>query len=955
MTNLGRLFYLLLVISILWGCIKKEPVSTPVDDSQLERANQYTSNAKKLAKAALYRGSIFFYEKAIGLYTRNKDWSKAIGSYIQISENFQKLENYDEARKNLSKALELTSKNPEYQYLELAKSFQKIGFKYLSKGQYDRAIEMYSKALIIRIQKLGKHHVDVARTYNSISLALFNKGETQKAIENYKKSLSIKLRQFLGINFDIKKKYRLMEGDEVKKDGYSRARNYINQSLSVYQNTFGSDNPLFAAIYENIGILYAFEGEYDKALEYLNESFAIRLKLYGDHNLGVASNYHNIGICLRLKGDFDEALRFLNTALEIKQQAMDEFNPDIGDIYYQMGKIHAKLNYPSKALALYQKALLQISQDSPNKILNKNPLVEGIYSKDRLLKILTAKAQALKMRYLQDPAQIKDLEYSYNTYLLVSELIVRIRNSYKSESYKLFFGEKSHDIYDEAIQTALLLYEISNNSLYKKTAFSLSEQSKAAALEEALAESKALKFSGIPDELLEKENSLKNKLRQHETMLEKAYHETQIPSTKTIKEMEDKYFSLRSEYQDLIEYFERNYENYYNLKYNQKTIEALDLQQSLDQDSAFVEYFVGKKKLNIFVITRNRLEVMSKTLDESFDDTINSYYLSIKKIDEDRFFESSIKLYDLLIAPIWEYLTNKKKLVVIPHGKLYYIPFEALITEDNLEQNLSKINFLIKRFDFSYHYSAKLWSAINDSKIINSDKSFIGFAPIFESRTAKGNPTKVIPENTKDQAGKLRDVIINGIHFPTLPGTETEVKSIIELFKKESKPALGYFYQEASEEQFKSQEMKQYSIIHLATHSLKEEDIPILSGLIFTQEIPASSQEDGILYAGESYNLNLDAELIVLSSCETGIGKLVKGEGMIALNRGFLYSGVRNTIFSLWKVEDKSTSRLMIELYQNILQGKSYATALKQAKLSLINDPFTAFPKYWSGFILVGE
>jgi len=216
------------------------------------------------------------------------------------------------------------------------------------------------------------------------------------------------------------------------------------------------------------------QGDYDKALEYLNKSFAIRLKLFGDHNLGVASNYHNIGICLRLKGDYDEALRFLNTALEIKQQAMADFNPEIADIYYQIGKIQATLNYATKAISFYQKALIQISPDFTDTNKYTNPSPQRIYLKDRLLKILTAKAQAFKMCYLQDSSQIKDLKFSFETYMLVSDLIVKIRNSYKSESYKLFFGEKSHEIYDEAIQTAVLLYQLTGNSNYKKTAFSLS-------------------------------------------------------------------------------------------------------------------------------------------------------------------------------------------------------------------------------------------------------------------------------------------------------------------------------------------------------------------------------------------------------------------------------------------------------------------------------------------------
>lgn len=940
---------ILFVLFILWmavGCAKKEPMTVPVKDPRADLSDQYAASADKLAKEAQYRSSNFLLRKAIDIYSQIKNWEKAIQCYIRLGDNYQQLEDFEKARQELNNALDMTRNQMGYKHLELAKSFQKMGFKYLSSGDYDRAIEMYDKALLIQLEILGKDHAEVAKTYNSIALAFWNKGDSQSAHLNYNKSFSIKLRQFQGIDFDVKKKFELLDKDDTRKQGFSKARNYFKRTMAVYQDSFGTNDSLFAAIYENIGILYAFEGDYDRALEYLRKSFATRLNLFGEHSPELAANYHNIGICLRLKGEYEDAMRFLSTALDIKMKSVGKTHPDTADIYYQLGKIHFEFNRFSNALSCYQKALIAIVPDFSSSSLYKNPKTDKVYAKDRLLKILAAKAETLKMRYFHDLSQEKDLRFSFRTYLLVADLIEEMRSGYKSESYKLFFGEKSHEIYDDAIQTTLILYDIDRDPQYKEMAFTLSERSKAAVLAEALAESRARRFAGIPDDMLEKEKNLKKELNLYDTLLEKEYQAKENSESQRINSLENRYFDLRAQYQHLIEYFESHYPKYYNLKYNPNPVTVSDLQQALDSDTAFIEYFWGEGMMNIFVLTSDTLEVVTLPIDEAFNRVVDTCYLSIKKIVVQDFLASSRKLYQTLMEPIWPEIKYKKKLIIIPHRQLYYVPFESLVSSRANVKNLSAADYMIKHCAFSYHYSARLWlHTVNISnKEENREKSFIGFAPVFSEKT----PDEYHSEN-------LRDIIIDGVRFSRLPGSEEEVRAIIDLFISKQKQATGYFHREASERQFKSIKMRNYTMIHLATHSLKKENNPKLSGLIFAQSQDPSKREDGILYSGETYNLNLNAELIVLSTCESGIGKLVKGEGMIALNRGFLYSGVRNTIFSLWKVEDKSTSRLMIELYRSILEGETFSTALRKAKLRLIRDRFTAFPRYWSGFILVGE
>jgi CHAT domain-containing protein len=177
----------------------------------------------------------------------------------------------------------------------------------------------------------------------------------------------------------------------------------------------------------------------------------------------------------------------------------------------------------------------------------------------------------------------------------------------------------------------------------------------------------------------------------------------------------------------------------------------------------------------------------------------------------------------------------------------------------------------------------------------------------------------------------------------------------LKLFKKKRASAKGFFHRKANEENFKKN-VSDYKYVHIASHSFTNDKYPALSGIAFSQPDTTISNEDGVFYASESYNLHLpNADLVVLSSCSSGLGKLIKGEGFLSLSRGFQYSGVPNIVFSLWNVKDGPTKDLMVHFYKQLLDGKTYTGALHQAKLQLLNNPATAGPKYWAAWLLVGE
>lgn len=952
-----RLFLLsaatLFAILLISGCTSKQaPVAVKPPADQV--SDQYVKNADQMATDGRYKTSNFLYKKAITKYEKLEVWDKAIKCYIKLGDNFQKLGDVESALGTLNHALDVSKTRLGFQNLELAKGFQKLAFKYLRDKDFDRALELYKKALAIQLEVLGKYHPEVAKTYNSIALIYWHKKQPVDAEMSYLKSYGIKLRQFGGVPEDADKKFHIMDGGgKYKKGEFRKARDHFNRTMYEYQRLYGRNNPLFTLLYEQIGILYALEGNYDSALEYIRKAFNIRLDVYGDLTPEAAVGYLNIGICLRLKGDYQEALRFLNTGLRIKSETLGKFHPETADIYYQLGNLYYQRLQLDEALSFFQRSLMAMVPGFNDGRITANPSLDPVSPKDKLLEVLRAKADTLRMKYLQHPEQTEALYSAYSTYSLLSTLVETMRQGYKSESYKLIFGEQIHPIYQKAIHTALMLYDITGNSRFKEAAFDLSEKSKAVVLAEALNEAKARQFADIPQPLLEKEENLKKELTHYDTYLQKEYYKKNPDPNKT-RNLEEHYYTLNLEYLRLIDHFEANYKKYYDLKYKSPVVNIKKIQQSLAPGTAVMEYFIGENVLHIFVLWDKGLEVEDIILDEDLNQMVSNYNRAIKKIEDGPFLQLSWKLYRLLYQPVRHLVEQKEKLIIIPDGPLYTIPFESLISGASESSKLSQRDFLVKHFAFSYHYSANLWLYSAQPGAAGKETAFIGFAPVFGKKIRNGY---ILVNEPGSSHSMLRAAPGDpGAVVSQLPATEEELRAIILLFESQRKKAVGYFHRQASEDNFKTANMQDYDLIHIATHSLKDEGQHQLSGLIFSPPgINQQPREDGILYSGEIYNLHLDAQLIVLSSCESGVGKLIKGEGVMAMNRGFFYSGIRNIVFSLWKVEDRSTSRLMIEFYRNILQGYPFCRSLRKAKLEMIKDPFTAFPKYWSGFILVGK
>ncbi len=946
-----RIIVCLAGIMMTVGCASKQGIMTaPAEDA----ADSYLANASEFAANTQFEGAIFYLNKAVDILQSAQKWERVVECLIQIGNNWQKIGDLAKAKNSFDQALRILMTQTGMENLELAKSLQQLAFKLLAKKEYDQALELMNRALTLQQKFYGSEHPELSKIYNGLALVYLHMGDGKKANDFSNKSLSLKLRKFLDTDSSFLRNYSFLDGLNISERSFQDMSGMLDKSLGVYLESQGGHNPLIASIYEKIGMVYSLQGAHERGLEFFRKALHIWLDDNNEDHIQVALLYEDIGICLRLQGDLENSRRFLKQAMDIASGKGDSLV--LSSIYYQFGKVCHLQNRCHEALQKYQLALCEMVPGFVPREISDNPAVETVAEKQFLLEILAAKAEVLETTASMEISGKSHLLAALKTVQQAVRVIDLLRADYKAEKIRLIFGEKTQQILDMAVRIAISLNKMTGISSYKEEAFIFSEKSKAALLSENMMEANARQFAGIPAEKLSRERELKNELAQCDTLLEMQSSATAQDESHKSSDLPDRYFGLLAQYQELISSFEQEYPQYYELKYKSKTNSIDDFQKKLPERTALIEYFLGSKSIHIFYISQNEFEVVSQPSDNQFSDTVLDYCRSINKIDEKTFLRLSPRLFGTLIAPLEKYLKNKDRLLIIPDRILTFLPFETLIGLKSTSDDFSQLDYLIRRYEISYHFSANLWLQQHSRPVRLRPLSIAGFAPVFAAlpQGAEMRKSGSPPADLNNTTGTLRAVTLNGLEFPELPGTEDELRAILDLCAEKKISAKGFFRDQATEEAFKSPAMKDFSIIHLATHSVKNEANPKLSGFLFYPADPKQSREDGVLYAEETYGLQLDCDMLVLSSCESGSGPLIGGEGVLALTRGLFYSGASGIIFSLWKVEDKASGMLMIRLYQDILEKKSYSRAMQRAKLSFIADRFTAFPKYWAGFILLG-
>jgi CHAT domain-containing protein len=464
----------------------------------------------------------------------------------------------------------------------------------------------------------------------------------------------------------------------------------------------------------------------------------------------------------------------------------------------------------------------------------------------------------------------------------------------------------------------------------------------------------------LPDSIKQQEKQFLEKIQQLENQLYLA--ELSKDSTKAEKLRNIALFDTKRAYEVFQKSVEQTFPSYHLSKHDFFPKSIKQLKENLKEDEVVLEYTFNIKHGYVIAISKNDPSIFKRiAFNEEDIDEIQAAVKNLngllqrspmhRKTSRQRFVSLSNYLYQRYILPVEPILKDKNRIIVIGEGLTNYVPYEVLLPTNELKA-FEELNYLVKNYELSYHYSSTLFAKDRERKS-NIQEGIYTFAPVYDQK-AQGPPNADLIKSTSNNNVALRAFDNQGKLVP-LPESEAEVNNILNLFSERSLPNNRLALRsDATETELKINLEKTYRFIHIAGHSFADLNNPLFSG-IACHKTDQSKNGEGILYTGEIYNLKTQADLITLSSCESGFGKAIDTDGLVGLNRAFVLAGTPNVIFSLWKVYDKVSARIMTQFYDFVLEGNDYSNSLRAVKLDLIKDPVTASPHYWSPFLLIGR
>lgn len=908
-----------------------------------------------------YRSAMSALRSAISIQSRSNDGlnKPLANSLFVLGSIYDDVDAYDSALVFYGKSMSLLERMHQSVSPEAATvhTYSMTSYGHLSR--YDEAIESGKKALAIFDALNLSEHNNAASTCAKLAEMYLATGDYELTKRYLHNALEIFERKYPEKRSAIGG-YSILLGEVYDRSGdMEKAIPLMEKGLKLYESVYGADHPQIGFRYETGARIYFDAKRYDEALKYYRKALAIREQTSRTAEaIQRISLNTSIGSVFLARHMYDSARHYLMTALSLEQSLGNRnfslsavLQKRLGDLAFARRQFDSALSCYSRAVSL-----LSGSRNHETASVLTHELFHSVSDKKELVEVTERIARTYEERSRLVRSH-KDLERSQKVYLAALDMIDDLRRQYSSDESKFFLTHHGSSIYHRGCSVSLALYQRTGQQRYLEDAFLIADRHKGSVLLDRLADNTAKKKNMIPDSLLTVEHSLLNTIAYLEARLPRSGADTEL-TPESSSRIQSEYLTVTRKHEALMELFEVQYPEYFASKYARYTLTVSDARRVLDPNETLIEYMSDEEGVSIFVLSQNSLTYKRVKGDRKITSLVKEFTTSMKTFDTDGYWKSGSELYNRLIAPVAQMVRAARKLTIVPDGVLHSIPFEALPLPGTQRRSndFSTVEFLISRFDISYAYSAAYRTTMSSvsPRDITPAMTFAGFAPVFRD-SSKGNDL-FANRSFAEQSGvsDVRSITLDGKKFNELKYSENEIVSISRRLQDCSVASSTFLFSSATEQNFKMNAPKA-DIVHVATHGFINEDDPKLSAVIFSQPDQADAFDDGILYLNEAANLQLTAKLVVLSSCESGIGQLVNGEGMIALSRGLLYAGAQNVVFSLWKVSDKQTYRLMDEFYSGIAQGKDFSSSLRSAKLSMIRSKETAFPGKWSGFVLIGR
>ncbi|MEW6127297.1 MAG: CHAT domain-containing protein [Acidobacteriota bacterium] len=914
--------------------------------------------------------ALVYYQKALELSQKSGDRRLESQANYRLQEHFFITGDHRKALEYNFKYLEFSRQLGSRQNEGVA--LNNLCANYNLLGDQDNAIDYCQQALKIRREI---NDAGVVQTINNLSAIYKSVGEPFKALEGFNETLEI---------FRLRKS-RLSEAFALNNIGgtyenmrdFDKALVFHHQALTILKEE--KDTRQLSTVFNSIGVSHYQLGEYEKALDFFQQAYDLYQQ---NKNPWYASTTQGmIGLTYHMLGDRQKAIEQCEQALTIKRSLGDRVGE--GRILRYLGTINYAAGNTAKALEFYNQAL-------PIVMATANPLDEAIG--------LFAIA-----RIQNESGNIEAAQTN------VDKAIARIesiRSKIEIDSARTLFLASLKDFYDLKVDLLMQLHQRDATKGYDALAFQFVERGRARTLLDTLARSRIDLRAGLDAGMLEKDKDLQSRLYQASQQLqkvlnakhtgeqlEKARKDYELAKIQT-DEFQAKLQSLSPRYAAIT-------------KTQPLTLDEIR-QQLIDDDTLLLEYSLGKDRSYLFAVSSNVLKVFNLPKRSEIDSAAKQVYdllaarnkvVKFETVDERKariakaeseYAQAANGLSRMILAPVASQIQNKK-LLVVGDGALQYIPFAALPVAKPESRNpnhkptvgyLGITNEIVSLPSIST--LAVMRRELKDRK--PAAKTIAIFAdPVFDkaderlksaqanrkglsNMVAQSRGITLAEENSlKEKSHKpavldnemtraMADVEMSneGLSLPRIPFTRKEAMVVASLVASTQRKAAIDFA--ANRETATSRELSDYRIIHFATHGFLNTAHPELSGIVLSMVDEGGNEVNGFLRAHEIYNLKLPAELVVLSGCRTGLGKEIRGEGLVGLTRGFMYAGAARVLVSLWDVSDEATAEFMGRFYRAMLkEGMSAAAALKAVRASMAKDKRWSSPYYWAAFVLQGE
>lgn len=890
------------------------------------------------------------YKKALGLYKKNKDWPGLGKVYRTMGDYYAGIADVKKSFKLYKKALKFSKKAGDS--LEQGHAYRGIGGHYVRMNNIAKAIQSYEKAL--GLFKEAKSPMHQGNLYWSLGNIYRDDGNYKEALEIFHKALDF----FLEIEDPrgLGNTYWCMAVISKANGAYGKALELYEKTLALFEkigdprgmgNTYCSMGELFlrmgysekavemfrkalplyiktgnifeqAKVYQHMGDFYFKISDEEKALKMYNK--ALNLFKKKDVSLGLGNVYTRIGDLFLSKKNHSKALEMYSKA-SYKYGASGIMH-GVGNTYLARGETYFQLNNDAKALSMYEKAL-----DIFKKIGVIESEAAALYGKAEIFKKLAQEKEALK---LYEDA-ISRLE--------------RVRSQIYFSEMKKYYLEKVINKYENAV-----LFMLENHFDYK--AFYYTEAMKARAFLDQLAEGLVKLEKGIEPGLKREQDILVNRLSILNSQL---LNETRGTGEKT------KFDSLKKELKKVEEKLDNikreiRIKNplYASVRYPQPVTVSQLQKKVLRKNEVILEYFVSARDVYCFFIGTNnfmvkKLEMPKNVLEnkvKTFRERMENYQ-SPDRIIRKEMQQLACQLYESLVGPFVVSLNGNQTIIIIPDGILALLPFEALEVRQGKD-----IHFLAEQYRIKYIQSASILNILRTHYKQAAQCGFIGFGdPVYDDKSEAKAAHKMAAADSHRVKLFREQLERDGSSLTRLEQSGKEVTEIGEIFKAGKNKIKTLLGSEAREEAAKYDRLINYDFIHFSAHSILDDAFQA----IVLSQIPGTP-EDGFLTIEEIMNSRYDARLVVLSACNTGMGKIERGEGVRGLTRAVMYAGSPAVLVSLLRVDDLGTKELMIRFYRNLIDNKqTVEEALRNAKIDMIKNKDHSHPYFWAPFILYGE